>query len=101
MKLVTTPPFIPTISPRCRRALAAERVARQQAEARASSAGARVAHLKLLISEMKPERFGQSSERGRQLLGNYSPPGAGLRDGGADARSTYCGSGMDEHVDFG
>jgi transposase len=51
-----------------RAALATERVARQQAEARASSAEAMVAHLKLLIAKMKRERFGQSSERGRQLL---------------------------------
>ena len=49
-------------------ALAAERVARQEAEARASSAEAMVAYLKLLIAKMKRERFGQSAERGRQLL---------------------------------
>jgi len=49
-------------------ALAIERVARQQAEARASSAEAMVAYLKLLIAKMKRERFGQSSERSRQLL---------------------------------
>src|SRR5579862_3073150 len=49
-------------------ALAAERAARQQAEARASGAEAMVAHLKLLIAKMKRDRFGQSSERGRQVL---------------------------------
>jgi transposase len=49
-------------------ALASEREARQQAEARATSAEAMVAHLKLLIAKMKRDRFGQSSERGRQLL---------------------------------
>jgi hypothetical protein len=49
-------------------ALAAERVARQEAEARASSAEAMLAYLKLLIAKMKRERFGQSAERGRQLL---------------------------------
>ena len=49
-------------------AFAAERVARQEAEARASSAEAMVAYLKLLIAKMKRERFGQSAERGRQLL---------------------------------
>ena len=43
-------------------ALAAEREARRQAEARASGAEAMVAHLKLLITKMKRERFGQSSE---------------------------------------
>ena len=51
-----------------RAALAAERTARQQAEARASGAEAMVAHLKLLIAKMKHERFGQSSERGQRLL---------------------------------
>jgi len=40
----------------------------QQAEARASGAEAMVAHLKLLIAKMKRDRFGQSSERGRQVL---------------------------------
>ena len=49
-------------------ALAAERVARQEAEARATSAEAMVAYLKLLIAKMKRDRFGQSAERGRQLL---------------------------------
>jgi transposase len=49
-------------------ALAAERTARQQAEARASGAEAMVAHLKLLIARMKREQYGQSSERGRHLL---------------------------------
>jgi transposase len=49
-------------------ALAAERTARQQAETRAASAEALVAHYKLLIAKLKRERFGQSSERGRTLL---------------------------------
>jgi transposase len=49
-------------------ALAAERVARQEAEARASTAETMVAYLKLLIAKMKRERFGQSAERGRRLL---------------------------------
>jgi len=49
-------------------ALAAERTARQEAEARASSAEALVAHLKLLIAKLKREQYGQSSERGRRLL---------------------------------
>ena len=48
-------------------ALAAER-ARQQAEARASSAEAMVAHYKLLIAKLRREQYGQSSERGRKLL---------------------------------
>jgi transposase len=49
-------------------ALAGERAARQQAEARASGAEAMVAHLKLLIAKMKRDRFGQSSERGQRRL---------------------------------
>jgi hypothetical protein len=49
-------------------ALIAERIARQQAETRASGAEAMVAHLKLLIARMKRDQFGQSAERGRHLL---------------------------------
>jgi transposase len=51
-----------------RAALAAERLARREAEARASGAEAMVAHLKLLIAKLKHERFGASAERGRKLL---------------------------------
>jgi transposase len=49
-------------------ALAVERTARQQAEARASRAEALVAHYKLLIAKLQREQYGQSSERGRKLL---------------------------------
>lgn len=49
-------------------ALAAERMAREMAEARASGAEAMVAHLKLVIAKMKRDRFGQSSERSRKIL---------------------------------
>jgi hypothetical protein len=49
-------------------ALTAERAARQQAEVRASSAEAMVAHYKLLIAKLKREQYGQSSERGRKLI---------------------------------
>jgi len=49
-------------------ALAAEREARQQAEARASRAAALIAHYKLLIAKLRREQYGQSSERGRKLL---------------------------------
>jgi transposase len=49
-------------------ALRAERVARQQAEARASGAEAMIAHLKLVIAKMKRDRFGAAAERGRKLL---------------------------------
>lgn len=48
-----------------RAALAAEQVARREAEARATGAEAMVAHLKLLIAKLRHERFGASSERGR------------------------------------
>ncbi len=51
-----------------RAALAAERLARREAEARATGAEAMVAHLKLLIAKLKHDRFGASSERGRKLL---------------------------------
>ena len=51
-----------------RTALAAERLARREAEARASGAEAMVAHLKLLIAQLRHDRFGASSERGRKLL---------------------------------
>ena len=61
---MTTPDEIDAL----RVALAAERTARQQAEARASGAEAMVAHLKLLIARMKRDRYGQSSERGQRLL---------------------------------
>ena len=49
-------------------ALAAEQLARREAEARATGAEAMVAHLKLLIAKLKHDRFGASSERGRKLL---------------------------------
>lgn len=48
--------------------LATERLARQEAEARASGVEAMVTHLKLLIAKLKHDRFGASSERGRKLL---------------------------------
>lgn len=51
-----------------RATLAAEQQARCEAEARASGAEAMVAHLKLLIAQLKHDRFGASSERGRKLL---------------------------------
>jgi transposase len=49
-------------------ALAAEREARQQAEARASGAEAMIVHYKLLIAKLRREQYGQSSERTRKLL---------------------------------
>ena len=55
-------------SPLLRAALAAERLARREAEARASGAEAMVARFKLLIAQLKHDRFGASSERGRKLL---------------------------------
>ena len=51
-----------------RAALAAEQLARREAEARASGAEAMVAYLKLLIAKLRHEQFGASSERGRKLL---------------------------------
>jgi len=49
-------------------ALAAEREARQQAEARAAGAEALVAYYKLQIAKLRREQYGQSSEHGRKLL---------------------------------
>ena len=51
-----------------RAALAAEQVARREAEARASSAEAMVVHLKLLIARLKRDKYGASSKRGRKLI---------------------------------
>jgi transposase len=51
-----------------RTALAAEQLARREAEARASGAEAMIAHLKLMIAKLRHDRFGASSERGRKLL---------------------------------
>jgi transposase len=51
-----------------RTALAAEQLARREAEARASGLEAMVAHLKLLIARLRHEQFGASSERGRKLI---------------------------------
>ena len=48
--------------------LAAEQQARREAEARAASAEAIVAHLKLVIAKFKHDRFAPSSEQGRKLL---------------------------------
>jgi len=48
--------------------LAAERAARQLAEARAASAEAMIAHLKLMIAKAKREAYGASAERGRKLI---------------------------------
>ena len=51
-----------------RAALAAEQLARREAEARASGAEAMVAHLKLVIAKLRHDQFGASSERGRKLI---------------------------------
>ena len=51
-----------------RAALAAEQMARREAEARASGAEAMVAHLKLMIAKLRHDQYGASSERGRKLI---------------------------------
>ena len=51
-----------------RAALAAEQLARREAEARASGAEAMVAHLTLMVAKLRHEQFGASAERGRKLL---------------------------------
>ena len=50
-----------------RAALAAEQMARREAEARASGAEAMVAHLKLMIAKLRRDQYG-ASERGRKLI---------------------------------
>jgi transposase len=65
---VTPPEPLPEDIAALQAALIAERAARQQAEVRASSAEAMVAHYKLLIAKLKREQYGQSSERGRKLI---------------------------------
>src|SRR6478752_6241372 len=60
----TSPDDIATL----RAALAAEQLARREAEARAAGAEAMVAHLKLLIARLKRDKYGASSERGRKLI---------------------------------
>lgn len=64
----TTPDALPDDIDALKAALLAERTARREFEARASSAEAMVAHLKLLIAKLKRDRFGASAERGRKLL---------------------------------
>jgi len=64
----TAPDTLPDDIDALKAALLAERMARREFEARASSAEAMVAHLKLLIAKMKRNRFGASAERGRKLL---------------------------------
>ena len=66
--MTPTPDTLPDDIGALRAALAAERLARREAEARASGAEAMVAHLKLLIAKLRHDRFGASSERGRKLL---------------------------------
>ena len=66
--VTSTPEPTPDNVDALRAALAAEQLARREAEARASGAEAMVAHLKLLIAKLKHDRFGAASERGRKLL---------------------------------
>lgn len=51
-----------------RAALAAERAARQQAEARAAGAEAMIKHLKLTIAKLRRDQYGRSSERQHLLI---------------------------------
>jgi transposase len=65
---VTTPPgTVADDIEALKAALAAERAARQLAEARVSSAETMIAHLKLMIAKYRRDTFGQSSERARHL----------------------------------
>jgi transposase len=66
-------------------ALRAERQARQHVEARISASEAVIVHLKLLIAKLRREQYGQSSERGRQVLDQMELQ---LEDLEADAAET-------------
>jgi transposase len=66
--VTSAPDTLPADIAALRAALAAEQLARCEAEARASGAEAMVAHLKLLIARLKRDKYGASSERGCKLL---------------------------------
>ena len=66
--MTPTPDNLPDSIDALRAALAAEQLARREAEVRAAGAEAMVAHLKLLIAKLKRDKFGASSERGRKLI---------------------------------
>ncbi len=66
--MTPTPDNLPDDIDALRAALAAERLARREAEARAAGAEAMVAHLELLIARLKRDKYGASSERGRMLI---------------------------------
>ncbi len=66
--MTPTPDNLPDDIDALRAALAAERLARREAEARAAGAEAMVAHLELLIARLKRDKYGASSERGRRLI---------------------------------
>src|SRR5690242_19876618 len=65
---VAPPDTVPDDIDTLKAALAVERQARREAEARVSGAEAMITHLKLMIAKLRRERFGQSAERGRQIL---------------------------------
>ena len=66
--VTAAPDNLPDTVDALRAALEAERLARREAEARASGAEAMIAHLKLLIAKLKRSKYGASSERGRKLI---------------------------------
>lgn len=68
MRAMTAAAPVPDDVEVLRAALAAEQLARREAEARAAGAEAMVAQLKLMIAKLRHDRFGASSERGRKLL---------------------------------
>jgi hypothetical protein len=65
---VTMPAPLPTDLAEAHGLILRQREELALAEARASSAEAMVAYLKLMIAKHRREQFGQSSERGRKLL---------------------------------
>jgi transposase len=96
----TAPDSLPDDIAALQAALAAERLARQEAEARASGAEAMVAHLKLLIAKLRNDRFGAASERGRKLLDQLELElGELVAAASEDATAAETAAGKDKVVD--
>ena len=84
-----------------RAALAAEQLARREAEVRASGAEAMVAHLKLLITKLRHKQFGASSEVGRKLLDQLELQLEELEAGAAEDGAALDAGAADDQADRG
>jgi transposase len=65
---VSTPLPLPTDLADAHALILRQREELAAAEARVSGAEAMIAHMKLVIAKLRREQYGQSSERGRNLL---------------------------------